>query len=327
MNVVPASNRVTETTQESSGSTLRAAMLCSAVTICAPATIGSRPAWGWAAWPPRPSILMVKRSAEASSVPLRIANAPTGRCRHVVHAEHLLDAEALHQAVVEHRLAAAAAFFGGLEDHYGGPGKVAALREIARGAEQHRGMAVMPAGVHLAGIGRLIRQIGGLVNRQRVHVGAQADGSLARRAAAADDPDHAGLADAGRHFIAAERPQPVGDERGGARHVIQKFGMLMNVAAPVPRIGDKTLDGGVDRHRRKLQRDLPEGGGDPIKESIGFSAFERFNFVVRFSAFAATETPPARRAGSTPTTAGSIAAAGRGCRARRWFRSARRSPV
>jgi len=38
---VPASKRVTETTQESSGSTLRDTMVCKAITICAPRTTGS----------------------------------------------------------------------------------------------------------------------------------------------------------------------------------------------------------------------------------------------------------------------------------------------
>ncbi len=43
---------VTDTTTESTGPTLREAMVCSALTICAPATIGSMQSCGCAAWPP-----------------------------------------------------------------------------------------------------------------------------------------------------------------------------------------------------------------------------------------------------------------------------------
>ncbi len=92
-----------------------------------------------------------------------------------MHAVDLLDAEAVHQAVLDHGLAAGAAFLGRLEDHDGGAGEVARLGEVARRAEQHGGVPVMAAGVHLAGHGRLVGQVVRLLDRQRVHVGAQSD--------------------------------------------------------------------------------------------------------------------------------------------------------
>ena len=67
-----------------------------------------------------------------------------------MHAVDLLHAEAVHQPVLDHGLAAAAAFLGGLEDDDRGAVEIAGLGEIARGAEQHRGVPVMAAGVHLA---------------------------------------------------------------------------------------------------------------------------------------------------------------------------------
>ena len=95
--------------------------------------------------------------------------------RHVVHAVDLLDAEALHQAVLDHRVAAAAAFLGRLEDHHRRAVEIARLGEIFRGAQQHGGVPVMAAGMHLAGdLGR-VGHVGRLLDRQRVHVGAQAD--------------------------------------------------------------------------------------------------------------------------------------------------------
>ena len=75
---------------------------------------------------------------------------PDRQARHVVHAEDAVDAEALHHAVLDHLVAAAAAFLGGLEDDRHGAGEIARLGEIFRRTQKHRGVAVMAAGVHLA---------------------------------------------------------------------------------------------------------------------------------------------------------------------------------
>ena len=97
------------------------------------------------------------------------------QARIIVHAVDLLDLEAVHHAVLHHLAAAAAALLGRLEDHHRGAGEVARLGKIFRGAEQHRGVAVVAAGVHLAGVGGGVGQPGNLGDRQRVHVGAQPD--------------------------------------------------------------------------------------------------------------------------------------------------------
>ena len=60
------------------------------------------------------------------------------------------------------------------------PAKLRVSGEIFGGAEQHRGVAVMAAGVHLARHRRLVGQPGLFLERQRVHVGAQADHLVAR---------------------------------------------------------------------------------------------------------------------------------------------------
>ncbi len=98
----------------------------------------------------------------------------------IVHPVDFLDPEARHQAVVDHRLAAGAAFLGRLEDHDRVAAEIAGLGEVFGGAKQHRGVPVMAAGMHLSGDGGLVGQPGGLLDRQRVHIGAHADG-LARR--------------------------------------------------------------------------------------------------------------------------------------------------
>ena len=67
------------------------------------------------------------------------------------------------------------------------------------------------------------------------------------RLAAADHADDAGPADAGDDLVAAERPELVGDDAGGAVHVVEQFGILVEVAAPggdlVREVGDAVDDG------------------------------------------------------------------------------------
>jgi hypothetical protein len=167
---------------------------------------------------------------------------------HIVQAVDLLNAPARHQAVVDHGLAAGAAFFGRLEDHDGRPVEIAGLGQIFGSAEQHGGMAVMAAGVHHA---RNLRGVGHAAlffHRQRVHVGAQADDAVRRSLAASDDADHAGAADPGHDLVAAEFLQTFGDDSGRAMHFVQEFRMLVKIMAPGGNfIGERgnTID---DRH-------------------------------------------------------------------------------
>ena len=174
-----------------------------------------------------------------------------------MHAVDLLDAEAVHQAVLDHRGSAGAALFRRLEDHDRVAGEIPGLGEIARRAQQHRGVAVMAAGVHQArGLGG-VRQVGLLLDRQRVHVGAQPDHldvALAGRLAALDDADHAGAAEAGRDLVAAEFPQPVRHECRGAVHVVEQFGMFMDIAAPGLDIGLQIGDAVDDGHGKSRFR-------------------------------------------------------------------------
>ena len=166
--------------------------------------------------------------------------------RPIVHAIDLLDAEAVHQPVLDHRQSARAALFRRLEDHDRRAGKIAGLGEILRGAQQHRGMAVMAAGVHLAGRLRGIREVGLLLDRQRVHIGAQPD--HAAGPAATDDADHAGPPQPRRHLVATEGPQPLGDEGRGAVNVVHHLRVGMEVAAPGLDVRLQLGDAGDDGH-------------------------------------------------------------------------------
>ena len=108
--------------------------------------------------------------------------------------------------------AAAAALLGRLEDEVHGALEVALLAQHLGRAQQHGGMAVMAAGMHAAGILRAVLEIVGLVHRQAVHVGAQAD--RLQRIALAQGSDQPGLAEAARHLEAPFR-ELGGDDVGG----------------------------------------------------------------------------------------------------------------
>ena len=92
-----------------------------------------------------------------------------------MEAEDLADTETLHHAVGDHLASTAAAFFGGLEDDSHGAAKIPRLAQMACRAQEHRGVAVMPAGMHEALNLRGIGKSGRFDDRQRIHVGPKAD--------------------------------------------------------------------------------------------------------------------------------------------------------
>jgi hypothetical protein len=112
----------------------------------------------------------------------------------VVHAEDGIAGETLEQPVLQHFQCAADAFLGRLEDEVDGAVEVAGFRQVFGGTQQHGRVAVVAAGVHAAGVLAGMGQSGCLQDRQRVHVGTQADRVLA--VAIAQHADHTGFADA-----------------------------------------------------------------------------------------------------------------------------------
>ncbi len=106
------------------------------------------------------------------------------------------------------------------------PSKVWLGRQMARGGEQHRGMAVMAAGVHLAEHLAGPGLAAGFGDGQRVHVGAQADapGAGARAQCAHD----AGAAQAAMHFITPAR-QTLGHQIGGGVLFIGKLRVAVDL--------------------------------------------------------------------------------------------------
>src|SRR5216683_939701 len=130
---------VTLTTAPSSGWMLRLAIVCKPVTNCAGAD----------------------------------RELPGRQARPVVHAVDRIHLVAVEDALFDHQPRAAFIFLGRLEDEMDGAGEVARLGEVFGGAEQHRGVAVMAAGMHPAMMLRGVRETGFLLDRQGVHIGAQ----------------------------------------------------------------------------------------------------------------------------------------------------------
>ena len=159
--------------------------------------------------------------------------------RHVVHAVDFLDGPTGHQAIIHHGLAAGAAFFGRLEDHDNRAVEFAGRGEVLGRAEKHGGMAIMAAGMHLPGNGRAVGEVGFLLDRQRVHIGAQADSASAWPVAPVDHADNAGLANPFDHVVTAKSPQLRGNNAGCAMHIIKKLGMRVEITSPA---GDFTLE-------------------------------------------------------------------------------------
>jgi hypothetical protein len=156
--------------------------------------------------------------------------------RLVVDGEHRVAREFLEQSVLDHHPGAATALFGGLEDKVDGPLEVPRLAEDFGGTQQHRGMAVVTAGMHAARAPRAVPEVVGLVHRQAVHVGPQPD--RAHRVALAQSTHHAGLAEAPGH-LDAPLLQFRRDDVGSPRFLEGELGMGMDIAADG---GDLTLD-------------------------------------------------------------------------------------
>ena len=230
LNASPALSMVIDSTACSIGSTLRDTSVCSARISCAATTTGSTDLCGIAACPPAPSMVISNLSLAAMMPPARMPKLPERQARHVVHAIDLFDAEALHQPIVDHRLAAGPAFFGRLEDQHRGAIEIARLGEILGSPQQHRRVPVMPAGMHVARHRARIGLAGPLVDRQRIHVGAQTNGPA--RPTPPDHADNTGLADPGDDLVHPERSQQLFDLPRRAVNLVAELRVKVEIAAP-----------------------------------------------------------------------------------------------
>ena len=161
-----------------------------------------------------------------------MANFSSFQSRHVVQAVNFLDVETIHEAVVDHYLATATAFFGRLENDHHGAVKIPGFRQVFRCAKQHCRVSVMPTCMHaFVGPGCIV-QTGRFLHRQRVHICPEPDNQSVSVGPALDDPNHSGFSDARCDLITAEFRQLVGDKCGCPVGVEQQFRVLVNVPTP-----------------------------------------------------------------------------------------------
>ena len=239
----PCTVAIVSTEGVSVASSWRLGMVCSARMICAAVTTGSTPRHGDEPCVCRPWMSILRLSALAISPPGRSAICARGLRRGDVQAEDRRRRRIVERAVVDHRLRAArpavvGAFLVGLEQelHRAGDLRAHSGQDLGH-AHQDRDVRVVAAGMHdrhgLAEPLRLglrrERHVDPLLDRQRIHVGTQRH--HAAGLAALQDADHAGDADAGLD-LDAELREVLGGERGGARLLVGKLGVLVDVAPP-----------------------------------------------------------------------------------------------
>src|SRR6266850_4580380 len=156
-----------------------------------------------------------------------------GKHRRIVHAEYGVAWEAVEHPLLDHSLGAAEPLFRRLENEIYRSVEIARIGEIAGGAEQHRGVAVVAAGVHPPVMTRTIVEAVGLMDRQGVHIGPQAD--RARRIAGSQPADDPRLADT-TIDLAAKLGELRRHHIGSALLLEAEFRMSVNVAPPARQV-------------------------------------------------------------------------------------------
>ena len=167
----------------------------------------------------------------------------------VVEGKHRIARKFVEQPFFDHHPAAAPALFGRLEDQMHGALEIPGRGEVSGGAEQHRRVAVMTAGVHLAVMGRAVGEIVHLLDRQRVHIGAQPD--RGRGVAAPDRADDPGSGEPAID-LAAVFGELCRDQVRGALLGEGELGMGVDVAADRSQLVAIVEHLGNDRHRQLL---------------------------------------------------------------------------
>ena len=174
---LPAWIWVIDSTAVSSGLFSREMMVCQPWAICTATITGSTPLCGWAAWAPLPRTVTLNSLLEAIIGPATTPKLPSAMPGQLCMPYTASIGKLLEQAVFDHAARAGAAFFGRLENQVDGAVEIAVRGQVVRRAQQHGGVAVVAAGVHLAGVARRVGKAVDFLHGQRVHVGAQADGA------------------------------------------------------------------------------------------------------------------------------------------------------
>ncbi len=149
-----------------------------------------------------------------------------------MHAVNFLNAKLFHHPVFDHLVTTTTAFFGRLKDHHRGSVKIPRLGQIFRRAQQHRRMSVMPASMHFTGFFGFVIKPGRFKNRQRIHIGAQANHLARDIGFAVDHPDNPGTTNPAFDLVAAKSRQFLFDNCRGAECIKQQFRVFMQITPP-----------------------------------------------------------------------------------------------
>jgi len=127
------------------------------------------------------------------------------------------------------------------------PGEISGLRQMLGRSQKHRGVAIMAAGMHAAGIARDMRKIILLGDMQSIHIGAQCHRSVARHRSL-QDADHTRSRNTAidRDAKGLEKP---GNQRRRVVFLECGFRMGVNPMPPLGHLGVKISDPIDDRHR------------------------------------------------------------------------------
>ena len=177
LSTVPAWKLPTVSTTGSNTLNFLVTIVCRAVTISQAAGIGSAALCGWEACPPRPCTVTSNVSAAAMIVPGRVLSTPPGSCADATCSPYAATgrppaASSTPSSIMI--LAPAWPSSPGWNMKITLPGSSPRrAREQPGRPGQHRGVQVVPAGVHHPVDLRRERQPGPLGHRQRVHIAAQ----------------------------------------------------------------------------------------------------------------------------------------------------------
>jgi hypothetical protein len=198
---------------------------------------------------------------------------PTGL---IVHPIDRIDGEPLEQAFVDHCGRSTLAFLGRLEDEVHRAREIRVPGQIPCGAEQHRRVAVMTAGMHFARYRGLVGEPCPLFDVQGVHICPEGDGALTRLPAL-QGADDAGSGDAD---MSLDSPvlQLLGHERGGSNLFKPGLGMGVDVATDGDEFAFVGLDPGQDLIRHHAEGPRQE------RASIAGRSARSATVVMRFVA-------------------------------------------
>ncbi len=166
--------------------------------------------------------------------PRNDGEAAFGQAGHVVHREHGVTRKQVEEALFDHAPRATAALLGRLEDDMDGAVELARGGQMSRRGQQHRRVPVVPARVHLAEDLAGPGLAAGLLHRQRVHVGADAD--AARTRSMAKGADHPRAAQATVH-LPAPTLQAFGHQRRRHMLFIGQFRLRVDLAPDLDHLG------------------------------------------------------------------------------------------